>query len=65
MTKIPQSHIDKLCTIKHPYNSEKDAQFKIRAARKKGRFISPNLKVYKCNFCFAWHIGHERVFEDT
>lgn len=61
--KIPQEHIDKLCTTKHPYTSEKDAEFKIKAMRKKGRIITPTLNIYKCRFCPAWHIGHIRTID--
>jgi hypothetical protein len=63
MTKIPQEHFDKLCTSKHPYTSEEDAKFKIKAARKKGRIVSPLLRPYKCRFCWAWHIGHIKTFD--
>lgn len=55
---VPQSHIDKLCESKVQYSSKKNAEERIRAKRKKGFLISPNLKVYKCSFCFGWHMGH-------
>lgn len=56
---IPPEHIEKLCTSKHPYSSKKDAEARIKAARKKGRIISATLRIYKCAFCWAWHVGHK------
>lgn len=57
--EVPADHIYKLCTKKKQY-TKKQAEGRIKHARKMGKIISPNLKVYKCNFCWAYHIGHER-----
>lgn len=61
---IPQSHIDKLCTKKFQYSSKKAAEARIKAKRKKGFLISSNLRIYKCSFCFGWHLGHVKNQED-
>lgn len=56
---IPESHIEDICGRKHPYSSQKDAEFKIRSMRKKGKIISPLMKIYKCHFCDYFHIGRQ------
>ncbi len=60
---IPQAHIDKLCRNKHLYTSKKDAESRIKAKRKKGFLISPSLRIYKCSFCYGWHMGHQYEYD--
>ena len=60
MSGIPREHLEKLCLNKVQY-TKKQGESLIRIARKRGRIITPTLKVYKCRFCWAYHIGHERL----
>lgn len=59
---IPEEHIDKLCRSKVVYKSRKSAEARIRAKRKRGFIISTNLRIYKCSFCFGFHLGHLKEY---
>jgi hypothetical protein len=44
-------------TPKFPYGSEADAKAEVE------RIAVPGVRVYRCPFCRAYHIGHSRSAE--
>lgn len=53
------------CRRKKSYNSPEQAQKAVDSVLKTGHDTNPNrpLRPYKCDVCYAWHIGHNGLPE--
>lgn len=48
------------CERKTKHKSKKSAMNKLRSIKKSGFIVPGNAIAYKCNFCGAWHLGHNK-----
>jgi hypothetical protein len=61
----PQAYYTfRMCTRKKKYNTRGLAEQDVDKMQKLGRDSKPNIKVYKCPECLAFHIGHGKWSAD-
>lgn len=53
-------HIYNSCIKKRKYKTLQNALDALKKIRKTGKIVPPNACAYKCDYCYAWHLGHNK-----